>query len=89
MVGNYVKDDKQIHCYVWFVQAGDPMFYVTPDTVYDFGILDDDRLLLSELNDTNDLHFEREKDQTKLDYFTKYNNFVTAIEYGYISKALD
>jgi hypothetical protein len=89
MVGNYVKDDKQIHCYVWFIQAGDPMFYVTPDTVYDFQILENDQLLLNSLNDTNDLHFKRENDQSRLDYFTKYNNFATAIEYGYISKALD
>ena len=63
--------------------------YVTLDTVYDFQILDNDQLLLSKLSDTNNLYFKREKDQARLDYFTKYDNFATAIQYGYISKALD
>ncbi len=89
IVGNYVKDEKQIHCYAWFVQAGDPMFYVSPDTVYDFTILDNGELMLDKLNDTENLNFKKNNDQSKMDYYTKYDNFATAIQYGYISKSID
>ena len=89
IVGNYVMGENQIHCYAWFVQAGDPMFYVSPDTVYDFTILDNGELMLDKLSDTEKLNFKKDNDQSKMDYYTKYDNFATAIQYGYISKALD
>ncbi len=84
--GNYTVDEKQIHCYAWFSQAGDPVSYVTPDTVYDFWILDNDRVMVHELAGSEMLYFDQVKDAAEKDNFAKFNDFTRMIQYGRISK---